>query len=81
MNSPAIEASGAAVIDQLTGVGVGFTILVLALGFSVFANIMQFKRNSSLTDQMFALIPTATASVLQAVHEFREAVNELTKKT
>jgi hypothetical protein len=67
-------------VDQITGVGFGVTILILALCFSVLANVLQFKRNNSLVDQMFQMIPQATARVLEAVAQFKEAVDELRKK-
>lgn len=76
-----IAESGANVLNQITGIGFGVTMLFIALGFSVFANVMQFKRNSSLVDQMFTILPQATAQVLQAVAEFKEVVRDLVQKT
>lgn len=69
--------SGAHVVDQITGVGFGVTILLLALVFSSLGNYLQFKRNNALVDQMFNVIPTATASVLKAVADFKEAIDVL----
>lgn len=78
---PALDASGAHVIDQLTGVGFGVTILLLSLGLSLFGNFLQFKRNNSLVDQILNIVPTATSAVLKAVADFKEAINELRQKT
>lgn len=85
MNDP-LDATGhlaksaSVIVDQISGVGFGVTILFLALAFSVFANILQFKRNNSLVDQILQIVPQATADVLKAVHEFKEAINELVRK-
>lgn len=78
MNShPALEASGARVVDQLSSVGVGFTILFLLVCMQFFVIIMQFKRNNSLVDQILSLVPTATSTVLQAVADFKQAIKDM----
>jgi hypothetical protein len=79
MNShPALEASGAKVVDQLSGVGVGFTILFLLVLLQFFVIYMQFRRNNSLVDQILGIVPNATATVLQAVADFKAAIKEFT---
>lgn len=77
---PALDASGAHVVDQLTGVGFGVTILIISVGLSLFGNFLQFKRNNSLVDQILSIVPTATASVLQAVADFKQAIRDMNTK-
>jgi hypothetical protein len=79
----AISASFARMLDtissQIFGISAFTTGLVIALGFSVFANILQFKRNNILVDQLLTIIPVATSKVLEAVSKFREVVRDLQK--
>lgn len=75
-NGP-IAVSSAHIVDQITGVGFGVTILILAIIFAGVGNYLQFKRNNELVDQMFNVIPNATAAVLKAVADFKEAINGL----
>lgn len=77
----ALAVSGARVVDQITGVGFGVTILIIALAFAVFANYLQFRRNNSLVDKMFDVIPNQTAAVLKAVADFKEATIGICRKT
>ena len=77
---PTIEVSGAKIIDQLSGVGAGFTILFLTLGVSLFLNYIQFKQKDKLVEQMLALIPDTVKSIVKVVQEFKEAVDEFNKK-
>lgn len=80
----AIANSVGRLIDQVSAqifsISPFTTGVVIALGFSVFANLLQFKRNNSLVDQLLNLIPTATSKVLEAVAQFKEIVNDLGKK-
>lgn len=77
---PAIDQSGARLIDQLTGVGVGFTVICIMFGFSLFGNYIQFMRNKELVDQLLKILPDTVASVLKAVSDFKEALNEFIEK-
>lgn len=77
---PAIEQAGANAINQLVDYGGTVIILCVALGFAVFGNVLQFRRNNALVDQMFNIIPQATAAVTQAVHDFKEALDGIAKK-
>ncbi len=79
-NGP-MQVSGAHVVDQLTGVGFGVTILILSLCLSLLGNYLLFKRICSLTDQMFSIIPQTTATVLNAVDDFKEVLNGYIKKS
>ncbi len=72
-----IANSGAKAIDQLTGVGFGVTILLILVAVLGLANWLQFKRNNSLVDQMFSIVPNATATVLQAVADFKQAIKDM----
>lgn len=76
----ALEQAGANAINSLVDYGATVIILCVALGFAVFANVLQFRRNNDLVDKLFNIIPTTTAAVIQAVADFKEALRGLDKE-
>lgn len=76
----ALDASGALVINQLSSVGIGFTVLCLMFIISLLVNYVFFRRISSLTDQLLNMVPTTTSNVLKAVSDFQESLKEVLKE-
>lgn len=76
-SNQALDDSGALVINQLSSVGVGFTILILVFIISLAVNYLFFKRIASLTDQLLNIVPMTTATVLKAVDDFTQALKKL----
>lgn len=72
----ALEQSGARVVDQITGVGFGVTILIIALGLSLLGNYLQFRRNNSLVDQLLTMLPTFTNQLNLAVENFKKVLSD-----
>lgn len=79
-DSGPIAASGAHIVDQITGVGFGVTILIIYCAVSTFGNVLLFKRVCSLTDQLFNLVPQSTAIVRDSVEKLQEVIRELIQK-
>jgi hypothetical protein len=76
-NSPAVQTAGNNIANQLTGVGAGFTIMILALALSLAVNYLQWKANRDLVDKMLNLMPTWIAAVQQAVKDFKEGMSNV----